>query len=203
MFEGTNESFCLWNGLVGAAPGHPFLARIVERVVTLVSNRADAFDIEMEMCHSVGVSADAWKLRLSPISLLSGPCALGVGVNDGLSNNNRMSHFDLGWLSTSEVESSGLKSDDHDALLLKIDKTDMGALRFTDLDRNILVASTDMVDLTKTPLDEVSSTTSSLRAGRRYNNTEFLTVYTDDLASNEKITLQLVVSSKQEGNPTD
>ena len=117
---GLNETFCLWNGLVGSAPGHPFLARVVERVITLILNRAGNFDVEREMCRTVGPSVNAWKVQHWSPLLLSGPCALGIAVNDGLGRNNRLSRFDYGWLRTSDIEASGLSSDDHDALILKV-----------------------------------------------------------------------------------
>ena len=46
-----NGNYCLWNGLVGAAPGHPILASAVERILNLVLDRADFFDMERDVCY--------------------------------------------------------------------------------------------------------------------------------------------------------
>ena len=48
-------------------------------------------------------------------------------------------------------------------MVLALDKNDLGALRMTDVERNTIVASTDMPGLTKTPLN-VRSTTAGSRA---------------------------------------
>jgi hypothetical protein len=40
----------------------------------------------------------------------------------------------------------------------KVDKSDHGAFRFTDIDRNLLVASTDLPGISKTPLQTIEST---------------------------------------------
>lgn len=48
----TNQEFCLWNGLIGSAPGHVYMVEALERTVNLIYNRADLFDMEREMCQS-------------------------------------------------------------------------------------------------------------------------------------------------------
>eukprot|EP00541_Cyclophora_tenuis_P012194 CAMPEP_0116547014 /NCGR_PEP_ID=MMETSP0397-20121206/3547_1 /TAXON_ID=216820 /ORGANISM="Cyclophora tenuis, Strain ECT3854" /LENGTH=201 /DNA_ID=CAMNT_0004071509 /DNA_START=100 /DNA_END=705 /DNA_ORIENTATION=+ len=188
---GVNETFCLWNGFVGAAPGHPFLARAVERVTTLILNRADVFDMEREMCQSVGQAVGAWKVRQWPTLLLTGPCALGVAVNDGLGKNDRLSRFDYGWLRTLGVESSGISSDEQDALILKADSNDLGARRFTDIQRNLLVASTDMTDLYRVPLEAVEED-----PGQPYGHEPSLSfstqaLYKDMVSKKEQIFLEM------------
>ena len=44
-------NFCLWNGFMGSAPGHPFLVSATERILNLVLNRGDYYDMEREACH--------------------------------------------------------------------------------------------------------------------------------------------------------
>jgi mannosyltransferase OCH1-like enzyme len=36
-----NSNFCLWNGLLGSAPGHPILAKAIEDIITAILNRDD------------------------------------------------------------------------------------------------------------------------------------------------------------------
>ena len=82
-FEG-DERFCLWNGLMGASPGHPFMVRAVERSLNMILNRADAFDVEQEMCQISGREMEYWKTRLIPVLIGTGPCGLGIAVNEAL-----------------------------------------------------------------------------------------------------------------------
>jgi len=73
----------------------------------------------------------------------------------------------------------------------------MNAFRFTDLDRNLIVASTDMIDLTTTPLQEVNKQV-NLRKPAHYSETEAMDdvfgakgVYMDNLVTNEEIRLEV------------
>jgi mannosyltransferase OCH1-like enzyme len=165
--EFAAQPFCLWNGLIGAAPGHPFIIRTVERLVNLVSNRADAYDLERDLCGRnntatrSGVNLDTdkfeiWKVRLETLLLLSGPCALGVAVNDVLGRPS-LQALELGWIGLDALEYGtaldGTRNlyDYGDALLLTLDKYDFGAFRFSDSERNIIVASTQLEGLEKKP----------------------------------------------------
>ena len=93
----ADEPFCLWNGLIGSAPGHPFMVRAVERLVNLILQRADLYDMERDVCRRLGPSMEHWKLRAEPQLSLSGPCALGIAVNDVLKRPS-LSRFENGWL---------------------------------------------------------------------------------------------------------
>ena len=72
----------------------------------------------------------------------------------------------------------------------------MNAFRFTDVDRNLIVASTDMIDLTTTPLEKM--TQDNLRKPAHYSETEAMDdvfgakgVYVDNLVMNEEIRLEV------------
>jgi Glycosyltransferase sugar-binding region containing DXD motif len=198
-----DQQFCLWNGLLASAPGHPIMARAAERVLTLVLNRADAFDMEQEMCHFSGPDdAEPWKVRLARVLLLSGPCALGVAVNHVLGKSSLLSRIELGWQPFNT--SADVPKSFGEGLIIKTDKGDMEAHRITDVDRNIMLASTDMVDLTKSPLLPPLSTHRSVRTVKRpeipqhYSYLEFFNqvfgsvgVYTDDQVHNEIIKLSM------------
>ena len=81
----ADQNFCLWNGLVGAAPAHPVLANAIEWMVNLVSSRGDLYDMERAVCEVSGMdSMENWKIRAEPGLMLSGPCALGVAANRAL-----------------------------------------------------------------------------------------------------------------------
>ena len=95
----AGNDFCLWNGFLGAAPGHPIIAKAIEHMLQLIAARADYFDVERKICSSSGNSASVWKLRSLPTLLLSGPCALGMAVNDALGKTDLLANFEPGWLS--------------------------------------------------------------------------------------------------------
>ncbi len=120
--EFADEAFCLWNGFIGSAPGHPFMILAVERVVNLILERADLYDMERDVCRRVGRSMENWKVRLEPLLLSSGPCALGIAVNDAL-NRSSLSKFDVGWVTPNS--DSQTDRDHGDALILVVSKLGM------------------------------------------------------------------------------
>lgn len=109
-----DEEFCLWNGLLGAAPGHPILVEVVEWLVNMISNRADAYDFESELCRDGGKSLPVWKVRQGRLLLLSGPCALGVATNRALGKSDPVARIQSGWLTGREGTDFG------DSLVLKV-----------------------------------------------------------------------------------
>lgn len=200
--SGHDQAYCLWNGLIAAAPGHPVMARAIERVVNLVSSRADVFDMEREMCQISGKSAEAWKARLCPILTLTGPCALGAATNIALGSSGLLARFDLGWLPFN-TRGSEFPLQYGEGLILKTDKSDMEAHRISDVDRNIMVASTDMIDMNKSPLLPPQVIPHLLRSEppeikKHYAYLEFVNevfgsvdVYIDEQVTNEVVKLSL------------
>lgn len=93
----ADEHFCIWNGFLGSAPTSPILTNVIEWMVNLVSTRADMYDMERAVCHfSGGVDRiENWKIRAEPSLMLSGPCALGLAVNNAL-GNEPLAKFDTG-----------------------------------------------------------------------------------------------------------
>lgn len=159
-------NFCLWNGLIGSAPAHPFMIRAVERMMTLVLNRADLYDMEREICQNDKHMGETWKTRIEPNLLLSGPCALGVAVNEA-TGNDPVRKFDIGWnlqaaLTGGNIPKSHVPGD---ALILALDKNDLGALRMSDIDRSIIVASTDMPGISKDPIGSARGSSDKNRLG--------------------------------------
>jgi hypothetical protein len=194
-------NYCLWNGLLGAAPGHPIIARAVEDLLNRILNRQDYYDMEGSVC-SQNPDSEIWKLRSFPILLVTGPCALGISVNGALGRDNLVQGFDLGWLPEGRFP-----DDDHDdaslsdsswgdALILLADKFDMGELRFTDINRNLLIASSNQDFFTRTPLSQ--SETELIKTPNHYSQYtqseivgEFGT-YSDNQVANERIRLQVI-----------
>ena len=73
---GHDSRACLWNGFMAAAPGHPYLAEVIERVVNQVRNRFTSLDIDASMCPH----PDLVLLHHHDMLFVSGPCALGASV---------------------------------------------------------------------------------------------------------------------------
>ena len=81
----ANDQYCVWNGLIGSAPAHPVLTNVIEWMVNRVSSRSDMYDLERSVCKYSGIDKlESWKVRAEPGLMLSGPCALGLAVNNAL-----------------------------------------------------------------------------------------------------------------------
>ena len=199
----AGESFCLWNGMMGAVPGHPFMARAAEALLTNIINRFDYYDMEREMCRNMGTTGEVWKMRALTILSLSGPCLLGNAVNKALGRSNLLSKYDHGWLMPESVSRKDNDGDDDivDALLLIASRADMGALRFSDVDRNLMVASTGMTEISKEPIlsvEEASKAREKEVSHVHYSKFEHVNdvfgaegIYVDNLVTNENIKLKL------------
>ena len=83
----AGADYCLWNGLMGSTPGHPVIAKAVERLLESISTRADYFDIERYACKTDGPDTPLWKIRALTTLIVSGPCKLKMFFN-GLSRGH-------------------------------------------------------------------------------------------------------------------
>jgi hypothetical protein len=190
-----DSNYCLWNGLLGASPGHPIVAKAVETLMNRILNRQDYYDIEAEMCqHSL--TSQVWKLRVIPILLLTGPCALGIAVNGALGLTNQVQGIALGWLSTGV--GSYTATPGHywgDAMILLADRYDLGELRFTDIDRNILVASSNPDRFANGPVETVTEPHRISAIHYSKFDSDIVGesgVYKDDQTSDESVHIQVV-----------
>ena len=187
-------NYCLWNGLMGAAPGHPIIAQAVEDLLNRALNRQDYFDIERDICRH-NSAAEIWKLRSFPILLVTGPCALGISVNTALARFNRVQGFELGWQMSEHQDTDSLPSLWGDSLMLLTDRYDLGELRFTDIDRNLLVGSTNQDRFARTPVRKADA--KKVKAPEHYSKSLSDIVgesgtYKDNQVVNERIRLQII-----------
>lgn len=201
----AGENFCLWNGMMGAAPGHPFMAQAAEMLLNNIMNRVDYYDMEREMCKTLGSRGEVWKMRALTILSLSGPCLLGSAVNKALGRSNHLSKYDPGWLIpgvSNAMRAVGVDEALGDSLLLIASRADMGALRFSDVDRNLMVASTGMTELSKDPIitmEELAQVQEAEQASHvHYSNFEHVNdvfgaegIYIDSLVTNENVKLNV------------
>jgi hypothetical protein len=76
---------CLWNGFIAAAPGHPFLAKVIETVVNNVRNRFTSVDVDNLFCPEPELSI----LHAFDTLFTAGPCILGAMVNKVLGRHGQ------------------------------------------------------------------------------------------------------------------
>lgn len=187
---------------MGAVPGHPFMARAVEALLTSILNRVDYYDMERDMCQVVGSTGEVWKMRALTILSLSGPCLLGSAVNTALDRRSFLAKYEPGWLTPEYLNNKTEVVDDiGDVLLLIASKADMGALRFSDVDRNMIVASTGMTELSKNAIltvEQASEIREVETSHVHYSTFEHVndvvgaqSIYVDNLVSNELIKLKI------------
>lgn len=140
----------LWQGFIAAAPGHPFLAKAIESVVNGVRNRFTSIDIDATYCPTPN-----WKvLHMFDVLFTAGPGIFGASVNRVLGRHGQ-TEIEAGELQPESDEATDFVhvSDDYTGpkipgrtVILKQNKWDMEAHRFTLVDRNLLIASTDLKD---------------------------------------------------------
>jgi mannosyltransferase OCH1-like enzyme len=165
--ETIGHRSCLWNGLMATAPGHVFLAQTIQNVVNNVRNRFTSIDYDDMLCPNPVLSVSHTVDTL----YTCGPCILGASLNDVL-KRHRQTGFDYGEIDVFETEKKKhatngnssskrmLVSVDHAdprllipgrSLLLRQNKEDMGAHRFTNTAANLIVAATDMPEYDDRP----------------------------------------------------
>jgi len=140
----TGHQMCLWNGFIASAPGHPFLAAVIETVVNNIRNRFTSVDIMNELCPG---EVDFYVSYRYDILFTGGPCILGASVNKVLGRHPQTS-FDINTTHVPSDSASASSSNDIHIPgridFLDENKEDMGAYRFTLRRKNLIVAATDM-----------------------------------------------------------
>ena len=189
---------CLWNGLLGSTPGHPFLIATIENVVNNIRNRFTSVDYDDMLCPNPVLSVS----HSTDMLFTCGPCILGASINDVL-RRHRQTSFDYGDIDLFETEKKDqdgaivLEADDprlkiHGrSLLLKQNKDDMGAHRFTDAKNNVIVASTDLPDSDDRPKSLVHYSKTHEKIGIYGLNN----VYADSVRANEVIQMRIADDS--------
>ena len=131
---------CVWQGLIAAAPGHPFLIKAIETVVNQVRNRFTMVDIDGSFCPEPKFKI----LHLYDVLYTAGPCLMGATINRVLGRDGHALYR------PGEIFSEQI-NDVYPALpgriiILNQNKTDMNAHRFSWKEKNIVVAATDLPD---------------------------------------------------------
>jgi len=153
----VDRRMCLWNGFIAAAPGHPFLAKTIETVVNNIRNRFTNVDIDNMFCPNPELSV----LHSYDTLFTAGPCILGAMVNKVLGRHgqttfeageidlwerNKQSALEKGTEFVIGVDDKPSKKIPGRAVILQQNKNDMGSHRFTFVEKNLVVAATDLPD---------------------------------------------------------
>ena len=153
MKPGTpiDRRMCLWNGLIAVTPGHPFMAKVIEMVVNNVRNRFTSVDVDQLLCPNPELSIS----HAFDTLFTAGPCILGAALNTVL-GQHKQTPFKTGTLNMNDYnilsQWDGSKSIiPGEVVFLDQDKKDMGAHRFTFLEKNLVVAATDFPDFEDQP----------------------------------------------------
>ena len=89
--------------MIAAAPGHPFLAKVIETVVNNVRNRFTSVDVDNMFCPDPELSV----LHAFDTLFTAGPCILGAMVNKVLGRHGQTS-FEAGeidpWEATRQTD---------------------------------------------------------------------------------------------------
>jgi hypothetical protein len=201
----VNKRMCLWNGLIASAPAHPYLIKAIETVVNQVRNRFTSVDNDATFCPNPELSI----LHAFDTLFTAGPCLLGASINRVLGRPPQTA-FSTGELDSSSHTKTGLsfvKGTDDDSkipgrtIILHQNKWDMGAHRFTLLEKNLVVAATDLPD--SNDREKLESKSSGNGGGEHYSKTHAKTgiyglegLYTDKRKADEDILFYLDASHK-------
>jgi mannosyltransferase OCH1-like enzyme len=197
---------CVWQGLIAAAPGHPFLAKAIETVVNQVRNRYTTIDIDASYCPDPHFKV----LHTFDVLFTAGPCLLGASINRVL-GRYAQEIFEPGELfpearnGTSFVKVmdgyKGAKIPGR-TVMLKQNKWDMSAHRFTNIERGLIVAGTDLENsddrqnrkLKKQAEEDDQDEESGKKGGEHYSKAHAKTgiygvagLYVDQERANEEI----------------
>jgi len=151
---------CVWQGFIAATPGHPFLAKAIESVVNQVRNRYTSVDMDGTFCPTPNFKV----LHMFDVLFTAGPCLLGASMNRVLGRHGQTPLEPGELVPESDSGSSFVLVNDNNehnggeeapssatyskipgrTVILKQNKWDMSAHRFTMVENNLVVAATDL-----------------------------------------------------------
>jgi hypothetical protein len=181
---------CLWNGLLAVAPGHAFMAQTIELVVNNIRNRFTSVDYDDMLCPAPVLSVSHTVDTL----FTCGPCILGGAMNQVL-GRHMQTEWELGDVDIWKVPPRQANDARHGiwgrTIILAQNKQDMGAHRFTWLERNIMVAATDMPDYDDRPPTKQHYS----RTHEKVGVYGLRNLYKDNIKANEEIRIVVEMSA--------
>ncbi|KAL3817503.1 hypothetical protein ACHAXA_007093, partial [Cyclostephanos tholiformis] len=134
-----DKRMCLWNGMIASAPAHPFLVRAIEHVVNNIRNRFTVVDYDRMMCPMPETSV----VHAFSTLFTAGPCILGLTVNEVMGRGLQQTFVEGDLVVPDGITTRGVPGR---TIILRQNKWDMGAHRFTWDENNLVIAATDMPD---------------------------------------------------------
>jgi hypothetical protein len=194
----VKQQSCLWNGFMAVAPGHPFVAKTIEVVVNNIRNRFTSVDYDDMLCPGPILSTSHSFDLLFP----TGPCILGTAINWVLQRHPQTGfapgELDIwggGTKENGQTQHQQTLVDPNDprlaipgrSIILRQNKHDMGAHRFTLDEKNLIMVSTDMPEYDDRPKKPHYAESGKLTP--LYGTSK---LYSDTVAANEEIRVIVV-----------
>ncbi|CAB9500272.1 glycosyltransferase [Seminavis robusta] len=198
----VKQQSCLWNGFMAVAPGHPFVAKTIEIVVNNIRNRFTSVDYDDMLCPGPILSTS----HSFDILFTTGPCILGTAMNMILQRHPQTGFApgELDIWGGSNANEEGQKKQQRQrppmiepndprlaipgrSIILRQNKQDMGAHRFTLDEKNLIMCSTDMPEYDDRPKKPHYAESGKLTP--LYGTTK---LYSDTVAANEEIRVVVV-----------
>lgn len=206
----VNKRMCLWNGFIASAPAHPYLIKAIETVVNQVRNRFTSVDNDATFCPNPELSI----LHAFDTLFTAGPCLLGASINrvlgrppqtefltgelDPWSDDKQAALTMTGSSFVTGTDEASAKIPGR-TIILHQNKWDMGAHRFTFLEKNLVVAATDLPD--SNDREKLESVGAGNGGGEHYSKTHAKTgiyglegLYVDKRKADEDIAITLDAS---------
>jgi hypothetical protein len=180
---------------MAAAPGHPYLAKAIETMVNQIRNRFTSVDVYARFCPNPATSI----LETSVLSkyenlFLTGPCLVGTSINQVL-RRDLQTQFEAGDVQMPSHEVYGGNETSVSipgrTVILHQNKKDMGAVRFTLQELNLVAAVTDMPESKDKDVDPAKNRHYSkiLERGKIYG---LKNLYRDQEQADEDILIKVV-----------
>jgi len=187
------QYYCLHNGFMAAAPGHPFLVETIQNSVNIIRNRQVLLDIVM----SYRPDPNLLTLHVSDMFFITGPCVLGTSVNKILGRHRQTEYMSgtidwptastLAWAnSTADITPYSLET--YRELSRKFGRTvilekvkDLGdGTRYVLQERNMIVAASHLPDTLSSVKDDEHYTKIKQAGNRQSWIYGIADLYTDD-----------------------
>jgi hypothetical protein len=179
---------CLSQAVLGAAAGHPILAKAIEITVNRARNRFTQVDLDAFYCPSPNLSV----LRFDKARHVAGSCVLGAAANIVLDRPTQHA-FQAGEIIPKTTSTFPIPGK---ILLLQQNGEDMGGNRFTNTAKNLMVAVAD-VRKDDLPLDIIEDERVAIEPveekpeiGGRF---ELEALYSDDERAYQDIRIEIVM----------
>lgn len=181
--NGHQASSCLWSGFFASAPGHPFLAKLIEMIVNNIRNRFTSIDYDAMFCPFPPAFELSWTY---PNHLTTGSCIFGAAVNSVL-GRSLSSPFEAGDLQCYNLNNCSSIIPGR-SVIFQPEFTEKKTLRFMNVQENLIIGTSVRSEVETWP---ESMLYTSAPTGNSLKNSVYGRngIYVDDVCANEDIIL--------------